>query len=421
MPTLDELAFIHITKTAGTSIERWGEAHGIKWAHKNKGYLDKCSRQRYKQCCSWHVPPSCFDTNPYEHKRTFTVVRNPYTRLISEFYCPWTGHKTDYYLQTSHSKEGLNRWIQHLMRTDTVNGKPQYAYLPVDHVLKFETLQKDFTDLILAYGSMSQHDTMLPTCNQAPNKVFTVEDLTNETVQLINARYDNDFAHFHYKKKKYLLLTPFVINLKRRPDRLKVFQSTCPIVNVEVVEAFDAKHRDDVSPRFKSMEYVGEKGCWMSHLAIWKRVVAEKVSFALVFEDDVRFYSDFKTNWTKIQEQMHQINDLDILYLGGRDKDVVFQHYIPVAKHIVKHDTTHAWDDHDMSRGTFSYVLSNSGAKKLLDQLDRPIPCISGGKWYNFYNLPVDHYMMNVFLHKGTVHTVAPYLCYSDGNDSDIR
>lgn len=214
----------------------------------------------------------------------------------------------------------------------------------------------------------------------------------------------------------------FVINLKRRPDRLMVFRNTCPINTVEVFEAFDASHRNDVDPRFDKMQYAGEKGCWMSHLAIWKKIVAEQIPYTLVFEDDVEFYPNFEANWKTMQDQLLRMQHVELLYIGGRDKGVPFQHYIPVAKNIVRHDTT-TWDDRDMSRCTFSYVVSLSGAKKLLDQLHHPIPCISGGKWYDFFHLPVDHYMVSVMMHCGTVYTSKPYMCYSNSNadDSDIR
>lgn len=196
------LAFVHITKTAGTSIENWGEKNGFMWSCKNKDFLDSCVREKYTNVASWHVPPKYFVTNPYHNKRTFMVVRNPYTRLISEFYCPWTGHKTNHYLQTTHSKENLNYWIQHLMlQSDVVSGMPQAAYFPVDHILKFENIQKDFTRFILTYGGLDirEEDTILPKTNISPDKVFTVNDLSKETIQQINRKYEKDFVLFQYK------------------------------------------------------------------------------------------------------------------------------------------------------------------------------------------------------------------------------
>jgi Sulfotransferase family len=44
----------------------------------------------------WHIPPSWLhpDHSPYHRNNTalFTIVRNPYDRFVSEFYCPHTGY-----------------------------------------------------------------------------------------------------------------------------------------------------------------------------------------------------------------------------------------------------------------------------------------------------------------------------------------
>jgi len=98
-------------------------------------------------------------------------------------------------------KENFNRWIQYFLQTDRCHGIPQVEYTPVDHVLKFESLQEDFTNFILTYGKLNLNieDTILPRSNQTQNKIFTVNDLTEETVQQINKKYEKDFILFQYK------------------------------------------------------------------------------------------------------------------------------------------------------------------------------------------------------------------------------
>lgn len=87
------------------------------------------------------------------------------------------------------------------MQKDAVSGMPQVAYFPVDHILKFENIQKDFTRFILNYAGLDikEKDTILPRTNLLPNKVFTVNDLSKETIQQINKKYEKDFILFQYK------------------------------------------------------------------------------------------------------------------------------------------------------------------------------------------------------------------------------
>lgn len=197
---ITDLAFIHITKTAGTSIEEWGKSKGVLWGHKNYHFLNTFEKKKFKGRSSWHIPPKYFYVNPYAGKKTFTVVRNPYTRLVSEFYCPWTGHTTNYYLKVEHSKANFNIWIQHLMNLDNaVSALPQYHYLPVDHVLKFETLQNDFSHFIRLYSHTNDENfCTLKKYNSSSNKIFTVDDMSTETLLFINKKYKKDFDLFNY-------------------------------------------------------------------------------------------------------------------------------------------------------------------------------------------------------------------------------
>ena len=80
---MKELKFIHITKCAGTSIENIGKRHNILWGkfHKEYGW--------------WH---GIFQNKSLEMKlkyEWFIIVRNPYERLISEFYCKWAQNWTE--------------------------------------------------------------------------------------------------------------------------------------------------------------------------------------------------------------------------------------------------------------------------------------------------------------------------------------
>ena len=74
---IKQLKFIHITKCAGTTIENVGKKNNVLWGrfHKEYGW--------------WH---EIFPNKSQELKLKydwFVIIRNPYERLISEFYCKW--------------------------------------------------------------------------------------------------------------------------------------------------------------------------------------------------------------------------------------------------------------------------------------------------------------------------------------------
>ena len=197
---LNNLKFIHITKTGGTSIEYWGKKLGLKWGNNDKEYLNSLKRCKLEKKSSWHVPELFYDKKVYDCD-TFTIVRNPYTRIISEYYCKWSnGSKT---LDTD-TKEDFNIYIKNFLKNvqcyQEVSGLPQYLYLPVTHVLKFETLQNDFTELVEKYEK--NIDTILPHINKKREceSYFTINDIDRNNIDLINKIYDIDFRLFGYEK-----------------------------------------------------------------------------------------------------------------------------------------------------------------------------------------------------------------------------
>ena len=193
---LKQLDLVHITKTGGTSVEDWGAQNHIKWSYRNVGYLKKFKRTKFMGKACWHTPPKYFPINPYENKITFMIVRNPYTRLISEYYCPWSGSKQAQLM----SKVEFNMWIRNLIqKNDVVSGLPQYLYLPVNHVIYFENLQNDFSNLLKRYEITL--DPTLPHSNKSKFKGsrFSINDFEKKTIQMINRKYYLDFKIFNYQ------------------------------------------------------------------------------------------------------------------------------------------------------------------------------------------------------------------------------
>jgi GR25 family glycosyltransferase involved in LPS biosynthesis len=130
----------------------------------------------------------------------------------------------------------------------------------------------------------------------------------------------------------------YLINLKRRPDRLKTFLqkyresdlSKYPLVKFDAVdgslldidkvplsELAKAELQQLQTTGFRTKHYQltkGAIGCYLSHLKIWENILKNEYNSALIFEDD----ADIPHNiLERIQNEMiHIPTDWDIVLLG---------------------------------------------------------------------------------------------------------
>ena len=107
----------------------------------------------------------------------------------------------------------------------------------------------------------------------------------------------------------------YVINLKRRADRLeKFFQGIAPYVttaqSIEVVEAVDGlAERPDLGSS------AGKWGCTASHIKIHDLILERGHKKILIFEDDCDFFESFEEIFSRSVEDLP--DDWDMFYLGS--------------------------------------------------------------------------------------------------------
>ncbi len=231
---MKELKYIHITKGAGTTLENIALDKKIYWGrfHTEYGW--------------WHeIFPNKSSAlkNKYDW---FTVVRNPYTRLISEYYCQWEGcfgWNSDFPVKNKipkkngkyvERKEDFNNFIEFKIlnrnkpnthHNNSVGGHFTEQYLYMDsnveiNVLKYENLEEDFDNLMKKYNIELNINNLYYNSkyalspisgltkplskdvlnNQLKSKKFSVEDLSPKVINLINTVYSKDFTYFNYTK-----------------------------------------------------------------------------------------------------------------------------------------------------------------------------------------------------------------------------
>lgn len=276
------LSFVHIPKTGGASIEtvaattaaptttemsgssavHWGVCMfpSIKYAKWCKAKVPFGSSAvagiggggSWTKMSWWHLPRYAFPllrVDPYLDTISFSVVRDAYSAVISDFHYICTAGDTTRRCPIR-DKEKFNDWIrQHVSSTDNTakllkrrwigHMVPHYLFVVepvtevryVDYVLRIENLSKEFNSLMKAYGldhlrldenadghhhgSSSRHNRSVSDArfknmntsitnmvNQNNLKTFNVNDLEKKTIKQINDAYADDFNSFGYNIQK---------------------------------------------------------------------------------------------------------------------------------------------------------------------------------------------------------------------------
>lgn len=196
------ILLIHIPKTGGTSIEN--QLYDREQTNNRRTVATFYSENRASgvsynlQHFTWADLKQALGKRINDFKLIFTVVRNPYDRLVSEFHSKVK--KTDY-KSLAELQQKFEEFCDQLTQGKYINDNhqtPQFKFLIDDHekippeivVLHFETLASDFKDL---FGyDLQYHDyktNRLTTC---------FHHYTDRAKNLIRKFYQRDFELLNY-------------------------------------------------------------------------------------------------------------------------------------------------------------------------------------------------------------------------------
>jgi GR25 family glycosyltransferase involved in LPS biosynthesis len=165
---------------------------------------------------------------------------------------------------------------------------------------------------------------------------------------------------FTSESKKYKFDKIYLINLKRRPDRLHNFLehyknsdfkseqlmkfdaidgSKLDVDRVSLSELAKAELQELEKTGFRTKHYQltkGAIGCYLSHVKVWENILKHKYDNALIFEDDADIPTDL--NWKIYENMKHVPNDWDIVLFGYICKACrKYENYYEVERFILTH------------------------------------------------------------------------------------
>ena len=181
------------------------------------------------------------------------------------------------------------------------------------------------------------------------------------------------FSKYKYGVKKYL------INLERRTDRLKKLNThefSTIMTGVAVYKAIDGRtfNFESIKSLFDTSNYSksiknpynnhqyspGVLGCALSHYLLWQKALEAQEDYTLILEDDITLCSKFIHKFNAVMDDLQNL-EWDVVFLGFTDYKNVNDKKI--TDRLIKFSP----DKRLNGGGTFGYVITKMGAKKLLE------------------------------------------------------
>ena len=198
-----KIIFIHIPKTGGTSIENYMNILNYNNPILKHGY------GTFKNISFQHFTYSDYNEflgiHIFKNYFKFSVIRNPYTRIISEYF--WVPDKLKIGYKSNKSFDYFLENVTKIINSNKLDQKyydhfiPQYKFICdengskfVNKIFKFE----DFNSIIKFLKSKNYKFNEKYILNKGRNKQQL--NLNNKQKNIIYKIYKKDFKFFNYKK-----------------------------------------------------------------------------------------------------------------------------------------------------------------------------------------------------------------------------
>ena len=172
------LIFVHISRTGGTSIE-YACVYNDWWNVESHTKHLRCSQAKSLYGRLW------------DEYTTFSVVRNPFDRVLSMFACGVWGSNSPATLDT------FKFWVENFgpNPNESCNTvfQSEILDLNIDYLLEFSRLEYDFNHML---GELGEKPLDLPLVDAKPHPKW--DDFYDpEAILMVETRFKADFERFY--------------------------------------------------------------------------------------------------------------------------------------------------------------------------------------------------------------------------------
>ena len=181
----------------------------------------------------------------------------------------------------------------------------------------------------------------------------------------------------------------FCISLLTAKDRQQRMQQRFIHFGMEVT-GWLAATPDTLVDAFHGAMRSSEKACAQSHINVWRHIVQAGLEYALILEDDACFDKEWQLKLDQFSEQIHD-SEWNVIMLNASESMKPSHTWLPAKEQYL----------------TAGYIISNHGAKQLLEQFQ---DMYYGSDW-----------MLTRLQQQGHAYCYFPWLIIQEGIDSTIR
>ena len=320
------LSFMHIPKTAGTSIEDAAKNNNLHW-----GRFDK--NLKSNGICSWHTPQKL-------ENYCFCVIRDPFDRIISQFY-----HENEV---DNYNKDELNKFIQSkldIIKNDIHHKDNHYLhqiefFKYCDIAISYDNIQNNLNELMKLFdlpilkldrkfgGNLQQV--------KRKNKNFNrlqYNDINDINCKIIENFYRKDIDLYNIVKQNGVYIKPQAsINLINDKQQQSIIISFCNYDYIELAEIWVTElsnlnitnyiiisadqrtyeHLKSKNINTELRNYDKKESFWVYRIKVIKNFLEKNTNDYLV-------HSDLDAIWKKniCEELFNKNNNIDLLFSQG--------------------------------------------------------------------------------------------------------